>query len=104
MVYCSELLLNNLSVGSVLAHGLDAVDGAGLSLVALALADGLAVAGLQTPAELAALVLIQLVLGVSNGLVTLNSLVLHMSQSVLLHGLNAVLAAGQRGEERSVSC
>lgn len=98
MVDCSELFLNNLSVGSVLAHGLNSVDGTGLGLVALALADGLAVAGLQAPAILTALVLIQLILGVRDGLITLNSLVLHVSQSVLLHGLDAVLAACQRRE------
>ena len=79
----------------VFAHRSDAVLGAGLALVALAVADDLAVAGLEAEAELFALIKIQLKLGMLQLFAC--GLVLYMGQAVPANAFNAALAGVQRG-------
>ena len=91
-------LHDDLALGGVFAHGSDAVQGAVLGFVAFALADGLAVAGLQAEAELTGLVGVQLILGVSQGFVPLHGLIFHMGQSIFLDRFDAVFASGKGRE------
>ena len=89
------LFLNNRSFGGVLADGLNAVLAGGLGGVALGNSDDLAVASLQTEAEFAALVLVQLELGMGHVFLAQGQVCEVGSGGALGYALGALLAGSQ---------
>ena len=88
------LLLDDLGVGGVGFDGSDAVEAAVQRLVALTDGDDLTVAGLQTEAELAALVHIDLELRVGQGGDALHGLIFDVGDGSVFCNAGDSLAAG----------
>ena len=107
-----DSLLQYLDLGflSVLPDGFDAVLGARLGGIAVGREDDVSVHGLEPEAELALVVLVDLVLGVCEDLVAIDSLILDQGVAVepyrfdsVLRGLGAAIGLGSP-YDRSVAC
>ena len=87
-----SVFLLHRGVGGVALDAVDAVQAAGLGLVALGGGDDLAVAGLQAEPVFAGLVGIHFKLGMLDGLEALHGLVLDLAHAVVADALDAVEA------------
>ena len=105
-------LVQYLDLGflSILPDGFDAVLGARLGGIAVGREDDVSVHGLEPEAELALFILVDLVLGVSEDLVAIDSLILDQGVAVesdrfdsVLRGLGAAIGLGSP-YDRSVAC